>query len=626
MKKIIKFISIFLGVIVICIVGLYGVAYLKGNPIQDEDRYIRLYDNQGDVYYESKNGYLGSYVPLDDINQDFLNAIISVEDARFYSHVGFDPIGIMRALYVNTTSLSLEQGASTITQQYARLLYLSNDKTWTRKIEETFIAMQLEMHLTKDEILEGYVNSLYFGHGIYGIQDAAHYYYDVDASDLSLQQASMLAGVINGPGYFSPLIDIESAKTRQTIVLQSMLDNQYINEQQFQESSNSQIEVASVNEQQQFIQYQYYSDMVIEQLEQLGMLDDQYINNGLEVYTTLDRNLQEELIEETQTQTAKKEIQSASIVVEPYTSKILALLGGNDYQTSQYNRATLASRHIGSTIKPFLYYLALENGFNPTTSFYIEPTTFTLSNGNTYAPVNYDNNYPFSDVTLAQAIAVSDNIYAMKTHLLLGEDKLATFVEQFGYQDVASDASLALGTLNSSIYQLANMYNAIASEGRYQEIYAINSVQDKEGTIIYQHTNDFVQLLDKDTCLQLSQLLTAPFDSQFSTYLTATFQNYQFDFLNAGKSGTTNFDSLSVGYNPSILVASWVGYDDNRPLEKENERAISKNIMAHILSSNSNLSSQSWYKPTDNLEKISINPITGELDSNGVEYWFKSVQ
>ncbi|WRK56046.1 transglycosylase domain-containing protein [Coprobacillaceae bacterium CR2/5/TPMF4] len=347
-------------------------------------------------------------------------------------------MGIARAIKVNLINQDKSQGASTITQQYARLLYLTNEKSWSRKIKEAFLTMQLETHLTKDEILEGYVNNVYFGHGIYGIENAAQYFYGKSAKNLDLNESSMLAGVINGPTYYSPLNDETAARKRQSLVLDALIDCGNITENEKQRVLNSDLNLAKEHQVDENIDNNYYKDAVIEELEALGFYNNTYLNQGLNVYTTFDQGYQDIITKSAKEYTQDSEVETASIVVEPYTSKVLALIGGKDYAQSQYNRATQTNRQIGSTIKPLLYYLALENGFTPTTTFLCEPTTFKLDDNTTYSPGNFNDKYAYDDITLAQAIAVSDNIYAVKTHLFLGEENLAALIKKFGIDNVGA--------------------------------------------------------------------------------------------------------------------------------------------------------------------------------------------
>lgn len=622
MKKVVKAFLLLLIAGCSFIFLSYVIAFLCGEPDLNKDRYLKLYDDQEELFYQSINNYSGQYVSIDHVSQYFKDAIVAIEDKRFYQHHGFDIIGITRAVKTNITDGKNSQGASTITQQYARLLYLTNEKTWSRKIKEAFYTMQLESHLDKEEILEGYINNVYFGHGIYGIENASQYFFNKSAKHLTLNEASMLAGIVNGPQYFSPLINEKQSKKRQNIVLNAMYENHYITKQQMNTVKNEKLVLSTNHEIQNNMSTFYYKDTVIDELEQLGYYNNQYLNKGLNIYTSFHLDYQNKLNDFIKEKAIDTKLQCAFVVVDPQTSGLQAIIGGMDYSTSQYNRATKANRQIGSTVKPLLYYLALENGFHPTTKFMSQPTTFQLSDGSSYAPKNFHNKYAYKEVTLAQAIAVSDNIYAMKTHLFLGTDTLYHFLKQYQI-DAKNNASLALGTVNTNVYNLANIYTNIASTGSYEHIYAIERIEDNEGNIIYEHNEKRKQTLDKTSCLELSQLLTGTFNSQLSTYLSATMASYDLDFQVACKTGSTDYDNLIVAYTPDILITGWTGYDDNRKIENNNEKTFSKEITIELLKYKNSVDKSSWYKLTDDLMAIAINPISGENDENGIVYWFR---
>ena len=598
---------------------MYVIAFCVGEPELNKNRYIKLYDNQNELFYQNINNYSGQYVTIDDVSPYFLDAIVSIEDKRFYSHHGFDYVGISRAIKTNVIKGKTAQGASTITQQYARLLYLTNEKTWSRKVKEAFFTLQLETHLSKEEILEGYINNVYFGHGVYGIENASQYFYKKKAKDLTLNEASMLAGVVNGPQYYSPILNKKRAKQRQALVLKAMYNEHLISKSILEATKKQTLNLASEHSLNQNMSTYYYKDTVLEELEELGFYNNQYLNKGLNIYTSFNQEYQNTLNHLIKEKNIQSDLQCAFTVVDPQTSQLQAIIGGKDYAHSQYNRALHARRQIGSTIKPLLYYLALENGFNPTTRFLCEPTTFKLSNNTTYSPANFNHKYAYQEITLAQAIAVSDNIYAVKTHLFLGTENLKDFLKSYGI-NAKNNASLALGTVNTNIYNLSNMYCNIAAGGKYQHLYTIEKIVDHQGNIIYQHQNNRIQNLNKESCLILNQLLTGTFNSQFSTYLSATMANYQTKYTVACKTGSTDYDNLIVAYNPNILISGWVGYDDNRKIENSNEKTFAKEITIDFL--NKHIKKNSWYKLTSKLDAIAID-LAGNINQDGIVYWFK---
>lgn len=619
MKKFTKIMICIILTLVALLISAYIIAFLSSKPSIGKSSYLEMYDNKGEIFYQANHENSGSYVSLEEISPLFIDSIIAIEDRNFYQHHGFDLTGIIRAITNNVTS-DTTQGASTITQQYARNLFLTNEVTYKRKIEEAIYAMQIETHYSKDQILEGYVNTIYFGHGVYGIENAAKFYFNKSASELNLLESAMLAGVINGPNIYSPLISPQDAKDRQQVVLAALLKQGKIDQATYDQSIQQETPLNTDNNPFMDTTLYYYKDTVINELKELGFYEKDYINQGLKIYTTMDAAAQNEMSSSVNNRMTNEQLQCSAIAIEPYTFKILALTGGKDYQDSQFNRATDASRQVASTIKPLLYYIALKQGFDPTTSFISEPTKFKLASGKEYAPTNFGNLYAFDKITLACAVGLSDNIYAMKTHLFLGEDVLTNQLKQFGYTHISPDASLALGTFTGSVYDIAQIYAAFASGGLYDKPYSIERIEDQQGNVLYQHSSKPTQLLDKTTCLVLSQLLTAPFDDKCILYSNPTLLNYKRAQVFAGKSGTSDYDSLVVGYNQKVVCATWVGFDDNTNLDNYDDRVVAKDIWYDL----TNLYvTDSWYKPNDDIEERIIDPITGKSTPNGSLYWFK---
>ena len=621
MKTFIKWVQGILITFLSIMIIIYGSSYIMEKPSLGQGHYIKMYDQNHEVFYQSNQQ--SNDVALKDVSKDFLASIVAIEDHRFYSHRGFDPIGILRAIKTNIIEQGKSEGASTISQQYARLLFLTNEKTWSRKIKEAFLTTRLEAHYDKDTILQGYINTVYYGHGIYGIKNAAKYYFNKDPKDLDLNEATMLAGVVNGPNYFSPFKNNKAAKKRQKLVLDQLVKENYITQEKADEVSktpfilnkNPSLSLSTI--------YPYYKDAVISELKDLGLYQDNYINQGLNIETTLNQDVQEKLHKTVQEQMKdRQELEVSSMVVNSQTAEVLALIGGKNYNDSQFNRATGASRQIASTMKPLLYYVALENGFTPTTKFKSEATTFKLDNGETYAPTNFNQKYANKDVTLAQAIAVSDNIYAVKTHMFLGEQALVNILNKFQFTHVSPHPSLALGTLNTNIYRLSSIYTTFANEGTYNDVHMIQKVYTDNGTVLYEYKAKNQELLDKDTCLVLNQLLTTPFHKEYNTYASATMASYPVNTTFAVKTGTSPYDSLCAGYNPHYTIVSWAGYDDNRQLTMSLDKRVPKVIfqtMANYLQKE-----EKWYTPSKNIKKVPTDPITGNYNENGIVYWFKN--
>lgn len=616
MKKAAKITAWILFILVSAILLIYTYALIAPLSLSEQRHHITLYDRNGDILYESNFGEDMEWTDLEDIPQQVQDAFVAVEDRRFYLHMGVDPIRIVSALRNNMHSDTL-QGGSTITQQYAKNLFLTNEQTLQRKIEEFFYAVRLEMHYSKADILEGYLNTLYFGHGIYGISEASSYYFGKDMDELSAGELAMLVGVVNGPGAFSPYLHYENAISRQQTVLQVLKDEQVIDEAAYEEAMNEELVILDHRDDEQEDDIRaYYIDAVLAELSAMNLTKDQ-----LDVYTYFDPQASRALYLSLQENLgSESEMQAAAVILEPFTDHILAMAGGKSYTESQYNRALHAERQIASTIKPLLYYCALQQGFTPSTTFISQPTTFQLGDNETYAPGNYGDQYPYREISMINAIGMSDNIYAVKTHLFLGTQTLQHALAQYGIT-ADDNASLALGTVSLNVCELASIYNSFASEGLYAQPQLISGIRSKE-TWIMQDETQMKQLLKRDETLMLSQLLTATYDPKNITYAYPSMLGSAPDVPTAVKSGTSDWDSLCAGYNPQYTLVIWSGYDDNRTLEKA-DMSHARKIFQATFDRLYEGREGPWYERPDTLEERRVDPVSGEPSSQGSVYWYK---
>lgn len=616
MKKAAKITAWILFILVSAILLIYTYALIAPLSLSEQRHHITLYDRNGDILYESNFGEDMEWTDLEDIPQQVQDAFVAVEDRRFYLHMGVDPIRIVSALRNNMHSDTL-QGGSTITQQYAKNLFLTNEQTLQRKIEEFFYAVRLEMHYSKADILEGYLNTLYFGHGIYGISEASSYYFGKDMDELSAGELAMLVGVVNGPGAFSPYLHYENAISRQQTVLQVLKDEQVIDEAEYEKAMNEELVILDHRDDEQEDDIRaYYIDAVLAELSAMNLTKDQ-----LDVYTYFDPQASRALYLSLQENLGSdSEMQAAAVILEPFTDHILAMAGGKSYTESQYNRALHAERQIASTIKPLLYYCALQQGFTPSTTFISQPTTFQLGDNETYAPGNYGDQYPYREISMINAIGMSDNIYAVKTHLFLGTQTLQHALAQYGIT-ADDNASLALGTVSLNVCELASIYNSFASEGLYAQPQLISGIRSKE-TWIMQDETQMKQLLKRDETLMLSQLLTATYDPKNITYAYPSMLGSAPDVPTAVKSGTSDWDSLCAGYNPQYTLVIWSGYDDNRTLEKA-DMSHARKIFQAAFDRLYEGREGPWYERPDTLEERRVDPVSGEPSSQGSAYWYK---
>lgn len=600
------------GALLIFVFALYGYAKMSPKLEIKSANAFMMYDSSNQLFFQGSGTQ--EWVSLNDISQHVINATIVTEDKKFYQHHGFDFLRILKALYVNFTTQSRKEGASTISQQYAKNLFLDFDKTWSRKIEEMWLTIQLEVHYDKDEILEGYLNTINYG-GMYGIENASQFYFGKHAKDLSIAEAAMLVGIPKSPSNYSPLVNLEVATNRQQYILLNMKNAGVISEEEYEQAKIEPLHFIGEKEHEQLSTIMYYQDAVMRELESIEEIPSSYLETGgIRIYTSLQMDAQTKLEKAIRDNMPDSDLQVASVMMEPNTGRIIALVGGRDYNTSQFNRAVQSKRQVGSTMKPFLYYVALENGFTASTTFTSQETTFTFSNNQTYTPQNYGGTYGNQPISLATAIAYSDNIYAVKTHMFLGEDVLVEMAKRVGITaDLQAVPSLPLGTAEINIMEMAGGYAAFANNGYRVEPHLILRVEDLSGNVIYEKKEVKTQVLNSSLTFIMDELLTTTYDATFIDYNYPTAINLQSRLTKkyALKSGTTNTDHWSIGYNPDVVTAVWCGYDDNHDLEATDYK-YSRNIWADSMESFLEGKEEHWYEIPNNVVGMIVNPITGK--------------
>ncbi len=613
-KRIIKFSIFFLIIGFIVGLGIYGYEQTSPKLEIKSANNISLYDSTGNLYFQGSG--TNEWVALKDISQNVIDATISTEDKNFYKHFGFDFLRIIKAGYTNILAGKTKQGASTISQQYVKNLFLDFDKTWERKWNEMWLTINVETHYSKEEILEGYLNTINYGHGMYGIANAADYYFNKKAKDLTLAEASMLVGIPKSPANYSPLINYDLAKFRQGLILKGMVKNNYISEEEMNKAYEEELTIigkkATINSD----TILYFQDAVLTELNSIKSIPNSFLDTGgLKIYTTLDMNAQSSL-EQSIKENLKnnEEVQTSGIMIDPKTGNIIALVGGKDYSTSQYNRATKSLRQVGSTMKPFLYYAALENGFTSSTSFTSEQTTFAFSNKDSYSPKNANEIYGHKPISLAAAIAYSENIYAIKTHMFLGEDTLVNMAKRLGITAKLPEIpSLPLGTSEIGIIEMAGAYSVFANNGYKNRPHLITKIEDINGNVLYEFKETEELVLNPSLTYILNELLTTTYDSSFIDYNYPTIINVagRLSRKYSVKSGTTATDTWTIGYTPQIVTAIWVGYDDAREIDKS-LYASSKNIWADTMEVFLKDKEKVWFDMPSNVVGVLVDPISGK--------------
>ena len=616
LKKIIKISFFSLVLVFVFSFIFYGYSKLSIQLEIKNANNISLYDKNGNVFFVG-NG-TNEWIELEKISQYLIDATISTEDKNFYNHFGFDFPRILKAGWKNVTSGKTLQGASTISQQYVKNLFLDFDKTWERKWNELWLTLNIELHYSKDEILEGYLNTINYGHGMYGIMNASKFYFGKSAENLDLAEASMLVGIPKSPSNYSPIVNFELAKERQHFVLSLMEKNGYITKEEMDEAYEEGIQIVGKKNNINLNTVMYYQDAVFKELETLDIPKSFLDTGGLKIYTAFDLEAQTILEDKVNKNLSNNnELQANAIMMNPNDGRIIALLGGRDYSLSQYNRATSSYRQIGSVMKPILYYSALENGFTSSTCFTSEETTFTFSNQQYYSPHNASNVYGNKPISLAAAIAYSDNIYAVKTLLFLGEDSLVNMARRIGITSNMQEVpSLALGTSEMNIIELTSAYSVFANLGYKVTPHLITKVEDSNGNVLYEANESKELILNSSLTFILNNLLTNTYDSTFIDYNYPTVIGIakKLSRKYAIKSGTTATDSWTVGYTPNLVMSIWIGYDDNREIETK-DYMYSKNIFADTMEKYLIDDGDEWYKMPSNVVGVLVDPISG-LPSN----------
>ena len=577
MKKKIILISI-TCLIITFLIGLITFTF-SSNIYINHPNYLEFKNTDGEVDYAYTHQYQGGYVKIEEVSQEFLITLITTEDKNFYNHHGFDYKRIIKSMIDNFLSNSITQGASTITQQLAKNLYLSNEKTWSRKIQEALIAKKIENRYSKEYILELYINSVYFAHNLYGLKIASEFYFHKEPSELNFQESCILVGVINAPNAYSPFIDEKASNEKKKNIAYNLFKNSKITAEEYYKIIYNKPKLYGYLDVTQDIE-RYYHQAIFRELKYRNLYNELDTEQGLSIETYYKKEI-EEIIKKSINR-YEFEDQVSVVVMKPYSNEVLALCGGKNYLDSQYNRALDSYRQIGSTIKPFIYYLGLTQGMTPLSKFTSKPTTFTLEDGTLYTPNNANNIYANRKINMVEALGMSDNIYAVKTTLLVGSKNVARLLNALGGNITSPTLAISLGGVEMTPLELTAAYNALASEGKYYPPHFIKKVSLFNDTILYSDKRNYSTVLKYDETLMINHLLKSSFDKGLITYSTPTMASYQVNSAFACKTGTTSSSSWTVGFNKDYTVLVYVGSDDNQNLK---DGKVSKKIFRDIVTS-----------------------------------------
>ncbi len=595
----------FFGIVVFVLCAsagaVFGLAQWMSRDLPDVAKLSAITPAVRSTLYDVKGREIAAYfkenrevVPLKALPRTLVNATLSTEDRHFYRHWGVDLGGITRAAITNLLKLRTTQGGSTITQQLARNLFLTHERTLDRKFKELVIALRIEKMYSKSEILEMYFNQIYYGHGAYGIQAAARTFFGRDVRQLTLPQAALLAGLPQNPSGHSPYRRPENAKARRNVVLKNMLDTKTISPAQYEIAIRAPLNV--IDRPDGIAQAPYFVEMVRQ------TLDDRYGSNlvyegGLKIYTSLDLDLQREAERALEKQLSELEtrykyknthgsfalpaaatdgkvvpsqtpyVQGALVALDVKTGYIRALVGGRDFRHSSFNRAIQAKRQPGSSFKPFIYTAAIDNGLSPTDVIVDEPVSLPGgANGGAWTPHNYDGKYSGA-VTLRYALQRSINIPAIKLLRKLGVSLVASYARRMGIKSrIQPNLSMALGTSEVNLLELTSAYEVLANEGIRNEPASILKVEDKSGAVLETHLPKPVDVLSGETAGTMTSMLQSVMDHGTGYPARAA----GFMLPAAGKTGTTDdySDAWFVGYTPSLVCGVWVGFDVKKKMGK----------------------------------------------------------
>jgi len=580
---------------------------VQGNKFLDAIN-SKVYDINGKIitefYQENRNP-----VPLSKIPSHLINATIAIEDSDFYKHKGISLRGIVRAQWENFKNIILQlnkeakpHGGSTITQQLAINTFLTREISLNRKLKDMLLALQIERSFTKDEILEMYLNEIYFGHGAYGVQSAAKMYFNKNVQDLNLAECALLAGIPRGPSYYSPILNQEVSLKRRNIILNRMYKLGYISKEDMEKAKQSPLELDYNNKRDKFVA-PYFSTFILSQLlEEYGA--NVVYKGGLKIYTTLDLEMQ--YFAETALQESGHE--GAIIAIEPQTGYIKAMVGGKDFEESKFNRATQAYRQPGSAFKPFIYLTALDNGFTP--SNIIEDSPVTFKNG--WSPENYEKEFS-GPVTLREAFEHSINVVGVKLLEQVGIKKVINYSHKAGItSELRSDLSLALGTSEITPLEIASAYATIANLGVKVDPVSIIRIEDNKGKIIKENIAQKKKVFKEETCYVLISMMKGVIER-------GTGWNAKIGRPAAGKTGTTNdfVDAWFIGFTPELVTAVYIGNDDRKPLgNKMTGGVVAAPIWAKFMKNALKNNEKKDFSQPDKITKISVCKESGLLPTD----------
>ncbi|MCE5212461.1 MAG: PBP1A family penicillin-binding protein [Deltaproteobacteria bacterium] len=579
-RKLASLFNIFLGVIVIVLViavsgtiGYYAFTMdLPGiDALKDYRPSIssRVYDNNNQLidefFLEDRK-----LIRVNEVPKIVIQAFVAAEDARFFEHRGLDVQSIFRAVFKNLEAGHIIQGGSTITQQVAKMMYLSPEKKYTRKLKEAILAYKIDKYLNKDEILNLYLNLIYLGHGTYGIESASLGYFGKSARELKLPEAALLAGLPKAPSNYSPFLHYEKAKQRQVYVLTRMMEDGYISRQEMEQAIQAPLKLRPIRPKDKIAAY--FVENVRRYVQEKYGADVLY-KEGLSIYTTLDLNMQKyagEAMERGLKEVEERNkyqpglVQGALYCMDVRTGAIRAMVGGRDFNKSEFNRATQSRRQPGSAFKPIIYTAAFDKGLTPATVFVDSPVALDdpSQEGGLWRPKNFDEKF-MGPITMRTALVQSRNVVTVKILQEIGVDYAVSYAMNMGITSPLSrNLALALGVSGVTLQELVQAYGVLANEGKKVTPYFIKKIVDRTGNVFEEAKVQPEQVIDPRIAFITSYVMQDVVISGTGTRVRSIGRPV------AAKTGTTNDnrDAWFIGMTPSLITGVWVGFDQEATL------------------------------------------------------------
>ncbi len=526
---------------------------------------LSIVDAQDHEIMHMIHGHKTTPIDIEKLSKKNIEILLTIEDKNFYKHSGFNINRIIKTILSNIKK-NESHGASTITQQYIKNVYLNNKKTIGRKIKELYYAIKLEQIATKDEILAGYLNCIYLGNDIYGIADGAKYYFNTSYEDLTISQMTTLVALLNAPSYYSNHLD--ELEQKRNKLLHALYENSIITLEEYHEAIAPL--VFRLNKKIYNSNLLYYVDGVLKELNTLDYSNK--FNKIIKIKTRYVQGMN--------SFSFSTEANYAAIAIDK-DGYILSMIGDKEYSSSSFNIVTSGKRDIASTIKPILYYEALKCGFTPSTSYYSGPYSFSYHN-EMVTIKNFSSIYPYRNISMREALATSDNIYAIKTHQALGFKTLANHFK--AYQIEANSLpSLALGSIGMSLYDLTRIYSQFFTEGTYLDLKYIENIY-RGDQILYARSPKNKSLGEPKYFKTIKELMASTFDPSIP-HATAASYSTLLKTKCYGKSGLSDFDSYMMGFSDDILIGVWAGYIDNQFLENPEVKRLPKEIFLRLMNS-----------------------------------------